>query len=85
MPAYTDITVPAWDNRSTAQALAEGWMIFNGDEIQYDIEAALLEDDDAAIDLVTRRAEQGSPMHQLALRIHQAGLATRASTDAVAP
>jgi hypothetical protein len=75
----THDSTASWTIAYTEQALREGWMLFNDDEIQRDDEAGLFVSDEDALNHVARCAGAGSELHQLALSIHNTGLASRAA------
>lgn len=60
----------SWTPAHQALAEAEGWAIFNGDEIQRDDEIDAFESDEAAETHVRTLAGLGSRLHQLAISIH---------------
>lgn len=62
-----------WEAVDNTRAAAEGWALIEsgarGWEVQRDDEAGLLMDDRAAVELVAKRARQGSRFHRRALLI----------------
>lgn len=63
-----------WTKADTFTALSEGWMVFNGCEIQRDDETGLFATDDDAIEHVRRLAAEGSHTHMLAIDIHDSNM-----------
>jgi hypothetical protein len=74
-PASKD-TLPLTDDQLKAidpVAIAEGWALFAHNDchhIERDDESGLLEDDEAAIQFVLKRAAEGSEVHALAIAAH---------------
>lgn len=58
-----------WMTDDNAAALAEGWAIFNGNEIQRDDEVGTFDTDADALNHVKARAAEGSALHRKALAI----------------
>lgn len=66
----------AWDEMISFPPVEEGWSLFESDtygfEIEHDQEEGVFSNDDEARAYVRARAKGGSPLHQMALAIHEA-------------
>lgn len=74
VPLHSLLT--AWDEMVSFPPADEGWNLFESDTYGFEIERDEDEDafatDDEALAYVRARAKGGSPLHQMALAIHEA-------------